>query len=63
MKRLALVLLALSTGGAAAPVEITVSEAANPVMCEINNQPVKCAYLYALFQKIRDEQRNLERWI
>lgn len=64
MKRLALILLALTSTGAAAPVGLIVTEAAKPsVMCEINKIPVSCAYLVALFQKIRDEQRPKERAI
>ena len=60
---LAMILLALTSTGAAAPVGFVVTKAKAPVMCEINKIPVSCAYLLALFNKIRDEQRHRDRAI
>lgn len=62
MKHLALILLALTSGAEAS--EFTVRTAQKPAyMCEVDKKPVGCAYLLALYQKIRDEVRKTDKGI
>lgn len=62
MKPLALLLLALTSGAEAS--EFTVRTAQKPAyMCEVDKKPVGCAYLLALYQKIRDEVRKTDKGI
>ena len=62
MKPLALLLLALTSGAGAS--EFTVRTAQKPAyMCEVDKKPVGCAYLLALYQKIRDEVRKTDKGI
>lgn len=59
MRRLALILLALSTGGAASPVETfhVADVTGQPVtMCEVDGYPISCAYLLALYNRIKSER-------
>jgi hypothetical protein len=61
MKRLALVLLSLSAGGAAAPEVLNVRHAQIPVnMCKIDGQDVSCAYLLALYNRMKAERYQRE---
>lgn len=62
MKPLALILLALTSGAEAS--EFTVRTAQKPTyMCVIDKKPIGCAYLLALYQKIRDEVRKTDKGI
>ena len=62
MKPLALILLALTSGAEASA--FTVREVKQPVyQCEVEKQPVSCAYLLALLRLIRDEQFTEDRVI
>jgi len=62
MKPFALLLLALTSGAEAS--EFTVRTAQKPAyMCEVDKKPVGCAYLLALYQKIRDEVRKTDKGI
>lgn len=62
MKPFALLLLALTSEAEAS--EFTVRTAQKPAyMCEVDKKPVGCAYLLALYQKIRDEVRKTDKGI
>ena len=62
MKPFALLLLALTSGAQASA--FTVRTAQKPAyMCEVDKKPIGCAYLLALYQKIRDEVRKTDKGI
>lgn len=62
MNRLALILLVLTSGAEASALDVR--HAQKPTyMCEVEKKPVGCAYLLALYQKIRDEVRKTDKGI